>query len=85
MSPLSETQQLFCYSCLSKEFYGGHYSLRGTLFTSEYCPRGTLLGGGGGGGTVFTITPVHFIPRIFIRSDIIGYSIPKDKISEDMG
>ena len=28
---------------------GGHYSLRGTLFTSEYCP-----GGGGGGGTLFT-------------------------------
>ena len=25
--------------------WGGHYSLRGTLFTGEFCPRGTLFTG----------------------------------------
>ena len=40
---------------------GGHYSLGGTLFTSELCPAGHYSWGGGGGGGHYSLPQRHGI------------------------
>ena len=67
---------------------GGHYSLKGTVFTSEYCPGGQYsLGNSVWGdtidrGTIFTLTPCLLPYHYLVHNQFQVDDVPDSSVKQ---